>query len=93
MSNFEECTEHLLLLASGSTPTNRLAIRAGVLVSDHWDLLDTDQRERLAHWLDVVHAESLLPVFGDARTKKLRMREVALGAIDALKRIAPLERG
>jgi hypothetical protein len=88
MSNFEERTEHLLLLASGSTPSNRLASRAGVLISDYWDLLDTDQRERLRRWLDVVHAESLRPVFGYAMQEKARLTAVITAAIDALKRKA-----
>jgi hypothetical protein len=93
MSNFEECTEHLLLLASGPTPTNRLASRAGVLVSDYWELLDTDQRERLRVWLDVVHKESLRPVFGYAMQEKARLTAVITAAIDALKEKAPPERG
>jgi hypothetical protein len=93
MSNFEDCTEHLILLASGPTPTDRLAARAHVLASDYWELLETDQRERLRVWLDAVHKESLRPVFGNARTEKLRLTKVALGAMEALKRKAPPERG
>lgn len=91
MGKLEECTERLLLLASGSTPTSRVAARAGVLAGDYWDLLDANQRKQLRHWLDTFHADSLRPTFGSAMKEKLRVSEMALGAITALERKAPPE--
>ena len=88
MSKLEECTEHLLLLAASSTPTSRLAERAGVLAGDYWDLFDDDQRQQFGEWLETVHADSLRPVFGPGMKDKLRMIEVVLGARAALKKKA-----
>src|ERR1700687_4554848 len=93
MSKLDECSEHLLLLAPGPTPTDRLAARASVIVSDYWDLLDADERDKLRYWLDSLYADSLRPAFGPGAQGKLRVTEVALGAIDEFERKAPPERG
>jgi hypothetical protein len=70
---------------------SRIAACADVLAGDYWDLLAPNERKQFKQWLDTVHTDSLRSTFGSPRKEKLRVTEVAPGAIETLKKKTPPE--
>jgi hypothetical protein len=90
----EEWEDQLSRLAAGSTATDQLAARATQLATRYWELLNPQQRERLRQWLHDMHTESRRTVRSPLVMKeRLRRAEVAMSAIEAIKKIASPERG
>jgi hypothetical protein len=64
------------------------------LATRYWELLNPQQRERLRQWLHDMHTESRRTVRSPLVMKeRLRRAEVAMSAIEAIKKIASPERG
>jgi hypothetical protein len=94
VKKLEECKDQLSRLATGSTATDQLAARAAQLVTKYWESLNPQERERLRQWLHDVHTESRRTVRSPLVMKeRLRRAEVAMSAIEAIRKIAPPERG
>ena len=90
MNKLEECEDQLSQLAAGSTATDQLAARAAQLATRYWELLNPQQRELLRQWLHDMHTESRRTIRSPLAMKERHRRaEVAMGAIEAIKKIAP----
>ena len=92
-NSLEECKDQLLRLARSQVPTSKLAARAGLIALGFWAELRGRKRSELRHWLDVQHADAQQLIATSRLNAGVRKAEVMMGAMDAIKKIAPPEQG
>ncbi len=94
VDGFEEYKQLFSRLIGGSTAINHLAGFAAQLTARFWDSLNLQQQQRLQQWLHDMHIESRRTVRNPlVMNENLRRAEAAMSEIDAIKKIAPPERG
>jgi hypothetical protein len=89
----KDCKDQLSRLMGSSVSTSKLAARASAIVGRYWPELTGKQRIQLQHWLDAQYAESQKLVATSRLNERVRKAEMATGAIEAIKKKAPPERG
>ena len=90
MQALDECRDQLLRLVASSMPLEQLAERAGQIAAGYWERLDLKQRQQFRQWLEGLHADAQrLVALGPAMDEKVRQAEVAMGAMEAVKKGSP----
>ena len=92
-NSLKECEDQLLRLARSQVPTSKLAAHAGRIALGFWAELRATQRSELRYWLDVQHADAQQLIATSRLNAGVRKAEVMMGAMDAIKKIAPPEQG
>jgi hypothetical protein len=92
-NSLEECKDQLLRLTRSQVPTSALAARAGLIALGFWAELRGRKRSELRRWLDVQYADAQQLIATSRLNAGVRKAEVMMGAMAAIKKIAPPEQG